>query len=105
MSEPENNRRISDNSRVARFVENPYARLVHQVISWTSPPALGLFVFFALHYAEGFERQLNKATDAINQLTAEISGKFGGYDARLVGDEARISRLEDVTDGYRRKLK
>lgn len=96
-------RRETDNSKLAQFVDNPWMRLVHQILSWAGAAAISVFGFLFIHYTSSLDTGLLRVTDAVNILTTHIEGKFGVYDTFDTLTDKRISRLEDRDD--RRNIK
>lgn len=91
-------RRTSDHSVVVAFVDNPIAKLIHQVITFIAPfIVMGAAWIFVTVFTT-YTNKLNQNTDAINNLIEVVTGHNAEFTEQLSDHNHRIARLEILTD-------
>jgi len=96
MQEP--SRRFTDKSKVTNFVTNPYAVLVHQVITFLAPFVLMASAWVFVTAFTAYSGKLDENTKALDELSRVVGARDAEFSQKLTDHDHRISRLEDVAD-------
>jgi hypothetical protein len=91
-------RKDEDETGLARFVRNPKAIAIHQLITFVMPFVLAVGAGVFNHYTT----RLDENTRAIQELRDTVLSSNGTFSQQLRDQEQRITRLENKQDYYGR---
>ena len=95
---PDHNRRSADKSKVTNFVTNPYAILVHQVITFIAPFVLMTSAWIFVTAFDAYSAKLDKNTLALDDLAKIVGAHNATFSEELIDHSRRLDRLENLAD-------